>query len=425
MGTVNNRNSLSVNMNVKITPSTICGEITAPPSKSYAHRLLIASFLSGARVCVKNAGGSDDVLATVGALRSLGAEISIDESITVERSGFANNATVDCKESGSTLRFLLPIAAALGTNATFTGQGRLLSRPISGLVDALNANGAKIDGLTVNGKLRSGEFKVPANVSSQYITGLLFALPILSGDSLIIFDGAPVSTGYLDITSDVLRMFGIKVQKTDFGYSVKGNQKYISPRDVTVEGDYSGAAFMLALGAICGGVKVKGLNALSLQGDAAIVDVIKKFGGVVRVQGDCVSVDKGELRAVEIDCENIPDLVQIISVVAAFAKGATVLKNVSRLRLKESDRIAAIISQLSTAGIRCDYDCDSLFIHGGLPKCGAFSGGGDHRTVMSASVLALGAKGESEVIGCEPVNKSYTEFFNDIIKLGGKIDVCV
>ncbi|MCH5154347.1 MAG: 3-phosphoshikimate 1-carboxyvinyltransferase [Clostridiales bacterium] len=413
-------------MNVKITPSKILGEITAPPSKSYAHRLLIAAYLSGERVRVKNAGHSDDVLATDNALKSLGANIFIDDgAVTIERTAIPNNATVDCKESGSTLRFLLPVAAALGIHSAFTGQGRLLSRPISGLVDALNERGAQIDGLTVNGKLHHGEFIVPANVSSQYITGLLFALPLLSGDSSVIFDGAPVSTGYIDITLDVLNKFGISVEKTACGYNVKGNQKYKAPRDVTVEGDYSGAAFMVALGAICGDVTVKGLNPISLQGDAEIINVLKKFGANVCVQSDCVSVKKSELNAINIDCENIPDLVQILSVVAAFGKGVTILKNVNRLRLKESDRIAAITSQLNTAGIRCDYECDSLFIHGGLPIGGTFSGGDDHRTVMSASVLALGANGGSKVIGCEPVNKSYTEFFNDIIKLGGKVDVNV
>ena len=413
-------------MDVKITPSKIFGEITAPPSKSYAHRLLIAAYLSGEQVCVKNAGTSDDVLATAFALKNLGAEITVGNgSVTIVRTTVPNKATVDCKESGSTLRFLLPVAAALGINATFTGQGRLLSRPISGLVEALNANGAKIDGLTIKDKLSHGQYKVPANVSSQFITGLLFALPLLSGDSEVIFDGAPVSTGYIDITLDVLHKFGIEVQKTAFGYNVKGNQQYKAPRDITVEGDYSGSAFMLALGAICGDVKVKGLNPLSLQGDAEIVNIIKKFGAAVTVHGDGVSVKKGELNAIEADCENIPDLVQIISVLAAFAKGDTVLKNVSRLRLKESDRIQAIIEQLNTAGVRCECLGDDLYIRGGSPVGGAFSGGGDHRTVMSAAVLSLGAKGESTILGCESVSKSYTEFFNDIIKLGGKIDVCV
>ena len=413
-------------MNAKIHRSKICGTVAAPPSKSYAHRLLIAAYLSGQSVRVHGAGKSDDVCATTNALKSLGADIVIDEqTITVERKALPQNATVDCLESGSTLRFLLPVAAALGINATFTGQGRLLSRPIDGLVAALNDNGAEIDGFTVNGKLCSGEYKIPADISSQYITGLLFALPLLSGDSTIVFEGAPVSTGYIDITADVLSRFGIKIQKTAFGYSIKGNQQYTAAGDVTVEGDFSGAAFMLALGAMCGSVTVSGLNAHSLQGDAQIIDIIKMFGGKVTVDGDVVSAQKCELNAIELDCQNIPDLVQIVSVIASFASGVTVLKNVGRLRLKESDRISAISAQLDAAGVGCEFSDGNLIIRGGSPVGGTFSGGGDHRTVMSASVLALGAAGQSTVIGIDPVSKSYTEFFNDVKKLGGQIDVYV
>ena len=413
-------------MNVKIKPSKIFGEIVAPPSKSYAHRILIAAYLSGEKVCVHNAGNSNDVLATASALTSLGAQVDIHEgTITIERKTMPNSATVDCCESGSTLRFLLPVASALNVNATFTGQGRLLSRPIQELVDTLNSNGANIDGFTVKGKLRSGEFKISANVSSQYITGLLFALPLLSGDSTIVFEGEPVSVGYIDITLDVLRQFGIQIQQTNYGYFVKGNQQYKATKDITVEGDYSGSAFMLALGAIGGNVHVKGLNAHSLQGDAEILNIIKKFGATVNVSNDCVSVKKNKLNAISIDCENVPDLVQIVSVVASYAKGVTALKNVARLRLKESDRVQAIVDQLSLAGIRCDYDNGSLFIHGATPSGATFSGGNDHRTVMSATVLALAAKGESTVVGCDAVNKSYTEFFKDITKLGGQIHVDV
>ena len=413
-------------MNAKITPSNICGEIVAPPSKSYAHRILIAAYLSGKKVAVHNAGNSNDVLATLNALQSLGAEISeTDGTVTVGRIAIPTETKVDCNESGSTLRFLLPITAALGIRATFTGQGRLLARPIKELVDALNANGADIDSLTVNGKLRAGQYHIPANVSSQYITGLLFALPLLDGDSEIVFLGEPVSQGYIYITLDVLRQFGIRIATTDYGYAIKGNQVYTPPSNVTVDGDYSGAAFMLSLGAICGSVRVKGLNARTMQGDAAILNVLDKFGAKVTINDDCVSVAKNQLRAVSLDCENIPDLVQIISVVAAYADGVTTLRNVSRLRLKESDRIEAIINQLNAVGIRCDYSDGNLYIHGGKPIGAILSGGNDHRTVMSATVLALAAKGESVVVGIEPVNKSYTAFYNDISKLGGQINVDV
>lgn len=413
-------------MNVTIQPSQICGEIVAPPSKSYAHRILIASYLSGQQVRVHNAGNSKDVLATVGALKSLGAQIETNNgTVTIERKAIPSKVLVDCNESGSTLRFLLPITAALGVSATFTGKGRLLSRPIQELVQALNDNGANVDGFAVNGKLSAGEFYIPANISSQYITGLLFALPLLDGDSKIILVGESVSTGYLDITLDVLQQFGIVIERTDYGYFVKGNQRYVAKEDIVVEGDYSGAAFIMSLGAICGNVTVKGLNALSMQGDAQIVQVLQQFGAKVTVCDDCVCVSKQQLNAIELDCDNIPDLVQIISVVASYAKGVTVLKNISRLRLKESDRVQAIIDQLHVAGIRCDCDNDSLFIHGGAPHGATFSGGNDHRTVMSATVLALGAKGESTLHGAEPFTKSYPSFYNDISKLGGQIHVDV
>ena len=413
-------------MNVKITPSKINGEIVAPPSKSYAHRLLIAAYLSGQKVCVHNAGNSLDVLATTDALKNLGAQIEIaDGTITIERQNLPSCATVNCNESGSTLRFLLPVAAALGVNATFCGQGRLLSRPIEGLVQALNQNGANTNGFTVRGKLRAGEYRVAANVSSQYVTGLLFALPLLKNDSSIILEGTPVSTGYLDITLNVLQQFGIEIEKTICGYVVKGNQKYKAIPHVTVEGDYSGAAFPLSLGAICGKVKVTGLNACSLQGDAQILNVLQQFGAKVTVSDNCITVEKDKLSAVTLDAENIPDLVQIISVVGAFAKGETVLQNVTRLRLKESDRIEAIIAQLHAVGIECKFKNGNLHVQGGEPKGATLLGGGDHRTVMSATVLALGAKGQSSVLGCEPVTKSYVEFFNDISKLGGQINVDV
>ena len=413
-------------MNVTIQHSTICGEVVAPPSKSYAHRILIAAYLSGQKVCVHNVGNSNDVLATVGALQSLGAQIEYGNgSVTIERKTIPSAALVDCNESGSTLRFLLPVAAALNVKATFTGKGRLLSRPIGELVQALNDNGASIHEFTVNGKLRAGIFNVAANVSSQYITGLLFALPLLDGDSKIIFVGEPVSTGYLDVTLHVLQRFGIQVERTDYGYFVKGNQRYKALSDVTVEGDYSGAAFMLSLGALCGKVTVNGLNAVSMQGDAQIVQVLKKFGAKVTVRDDYVSIEKNHLNAIELDCENIPDLVQIISVVASYANGVTRLKNVDRLRLKESDRVQAIIDQLHAANVRCDYDNGELKVFGGAPHGACFSGGNDHRTVMSATVLALAANGESTVVNAEPFSKSYPDFYKDISKLGGRINVDV
>lgn len=413
-------------MNVTIKPSTLSGVISAPPSKSYAHRVLISAFLSGETVTVKNVGNSKDVQATLGALASLGAKVEINEnSVVISRNAAKDGVTVNCGESGSTLRFLLPVACGLGIKASFTGEGRLLQRPIKELIETLNENGAEITDLTVSGKLTAGEYRISANISSQYLTGLMLALPLLNGDSKIILVGPSVSTGYLDITLDVLKAFGIVINKTVYGYEVPGNQKYVSSNTVTIEGDYSGAAFMLSAGAMCGSVTVNGLKADSKQGDAEIVEVLKKFGADVTVTQNSITVKKAELNAINLDCENIPDLVQVISVVASIANGVTLLKNVDRLRLKESDRISAIINQLQRAGIKCVYIDGNLYVYGGKPIGAEFSGGADHRTVMSASILSICCKGESKVIGAEPVSKSYTTFFEDLRSLGGKCNVCL
>lgn len=411
-------------MQATVNYSQLKGEIIAPPSKSYAHRILISAFLSGAKVKVKNVGNSNDVLATLDALKSLGAKYCYNgEDAIIERKTTPKTAVVDCNESGSTLRFLIPVASALGVSATFTGKGRLLERPITEFLKCLNSNGANVVDFTVNGKFKSGDFYITPSISSQFITGLLFALPILDGDSKIIFTDKPVSLGYLDITQDVLSLFNIKVQKTDYGYFIKGNQQYKALDEIVVEGDYSGASFILSSGAINGDVVVKGLNNNSKQGDIKILEVLEKFGAIVQINSDNVVVKRKTLNAIDIDCENIPDLVQIISVVASFAKGTTILRNVERLKIKESDRIQAIIDQLLMAQIKCEYKDKNLYIYGGEPQNSDFSGGKDHRTVMSATVLALGIKGQSTVSEIEYSKKSYVEFFNHINKLGGKVDV--
>lgn len=411
-------------MKVSISPSKLSGIVNAPPSKSYAHRILIASFLSGQKVRVKNVGDSADVKATLGALSSIGAKVEqIDSGVIISRENISGKREIYCKESGSTLRFLLPVVASLGINGEFTGEKRLMERPLGELIDTLNDKGANIANREVKGKLVSGEYKINAGVSSQYITGLLFALPILDGDSKLILEGNVVSKGYIDITLDVLAQFGVTIEKTDYGFFIKGNQVYTPPKeDIFVEGDYSGSAFTLSIGALSsGGIRVDGLNPNSKQGDKEIVEVLKKFGAKVIVKGSSVSVSRGELKAISLDCENIPDLVQIISVVASFAQGESKLYNVDRLRIKESDRVQAILDMLSASNIKARYSDNAIYVSGGEPKGGVFDGGNDHRTVMSSAVLGLNATSDSNVLGAEAITKSYPNFFQDIIKLGGKI----
>ena len=413
-------------MKVTITPKNLCGRISAPPSKSYAHRAIIAACLSHGETVIKNVGTSDDVRATVGALFDMGFDCAIaGADAFIGKKNHLPKEIIYCNESGSTLRFLLPVAAALGIKTEFSGETGLMKRPINELIAALNRNGADINGYRINGKLKSGKFFIDGKISSQYITGLMFALPLLDGDSEIVIENGSVSGGYLDITLGVLNDFGIKVEKTERGYYVFGGQKYVAPKSVTVEGDYSGAAFYLAAGAIGGSVVVEGLKSNTRQGDAKIAEILSRFGARITVGKDYIRAESGELSGQIVDVGDIPDLAQILSVVAAFAKGKTVLKNTGRLKIKESDRAAAIEKTLFAAGIDCKVSENEITIFGKEPHGAVFTGAPDHRTVMAQTILATYARGASVVENAQAVNKSYTDFFSDYKKLGGICDVDV
>ena len=401
------------------------GEISAPPSKSFAHRYIIAAFLSGKKCAIHNVGFSEDVFSTLSAVRSLGGVIEKNgDTVIVGGRTPVKKATVDCGESGSTMRFLIPVAAALGINAFFTGRGKLLSRPVEDIAAAINGHGATLSGHTVSGKLTCGIYRISGKVSSQFATGLMFALAALSGDSEIVFTGDTVSKGYIDITVSVLREFGVKISETAAGYKIKGG--FNPPDKAFVEGDWSGAAFPLAIGALCGKVVVKNLKYPSLQPDSAILDILAEFGAKAYAEKDKITVQKGTLCGIgEICCENFPDIAQVICSVAAFSLGKTRLTGINRLKIKESDRISAIIDTLKACGVRAEYDGAALTVYGGKPKGGVFDGGKDHRTVMSATVIAAAADGVSTITEAEYCAKSYPSFFEDIKLLGGKADVSI
>lgn len=415
------------NYDLIVKPSKLTGEVIAPSSKSFAHRILISAFLSGEEVIVKNLGTSVDVEVTLNALKAMGATVKeIENGIIIKRGNtFCNGVTVDCVESGSSLRFLLPVASAFGINVTFTGSKRLLERPISELTKVLNQNGADIVGYTVNGKLKAGKFFIDGSISSQYVTGLLLALSVIDGESEIIINGKLVSKPYVDITLSVLKEFGVKFKQTENGYIIYGGYN-LAKTEFTVEGDWSGSAFILASGAIGGKVIVSGLNLNSCQGDMKIVDILKRFGAKITCQNDNITVEKASLTAITYDMEDIPDLCQIVAVVGAYAKGETVLTGVNRLKLKESDRISAIVNSLSLAGVKVSYDGDKIVIFGGNGiKNAIIDGGNDHRTVMSAIVMLSGANGVSKVTGAQAINKSYPEFIKDFKRIGGDVDVAI
>lgn len=415
-------------MNARILPSNLSGTFYAPPSKSQAHRFLICAYLSGERGIINNIGTSKDVYATVSALKSLGLVCRENaenngEVVFEKRNEVNNNPTVNCFESGSTLRFLLPVASALGIKCTFTGTERLLSRPNDKLIKVLNEHNADINGYSLNGKLTSGIFNIDASISSQYITGLLFSLPMLDGDSEIIFQNDVVSKDYITLTLQALQKFGITVEKKYNGFFVKGNQKYKFLNNLSVEGDFSSASFLLTAGAIGGSVTAKNLNYDSKQGDKKIIELLKEFGANVEIKQNEITVSKNERKAFNFDAKSTPDLIQIASVLACFANGECKISGVDRLKIKESDRLKGIMEFLSKSGVKSRYLPDELIISPSQPVGNTFNGDNDHRTVMSECILSTFSSGNSTILGVEAVNKSYPDFFKDYTLLGGKTNV--
>ena len=396
---------------VKIENSILNGTVTAPPSKSAAHRALICSFLAGGG-SVFPIINSKDMQATTGVIDALKR----------------GDSTLNCIESGSTLRFMIPVAASLGKNVTFTGEGRLPERPVGEYLEILPKHNVKVESngflpLSISGKLTNGTYEAAGDVSSQYITGLLLALANVDGDSAVILTTKLQSKPYVDMTVKVMADYGVDVKETEFGYLIHGNQQF-KKLDYTVEGDWSQAAFFLVAGAIGGDITVNGLDMNSTQGDKEIVNVIRNFGGNITVDDNEIRCFGGELKGTEIDASDIPDLVPIIAVLAAFAKGKTVIRGAERLRYKESDRIESVVQNLKLLGAQVQETTDGMIINGGKKLNSAkLKGFNDHRIVMAFSVAGLYIDGTVEIDDAESINKSYPSFFEDYNRLGGKADV--
>lgn len=417
--------------NVKYSPYTPSGTITAPPSKSDVHRAIICAALSGGVCTITPVALSNDIKATIGCVEALGAKTSIDKDIlTVDGTDIFKNksATLDCIESGSTLRFLIPVAAAGGIDAEFTGSGSLVTRPIGLYNDILPDKGVTLDSnnglpLKIGGKLKAGVFKVPGNISSQFISGLLFALPLLRGDSDIILTSPIQSAGYINMTIRTMEKFGIEVDVTDTGWHVRGSQRYI-PSDYKTDGDWSQAAFFLVSGAINGEITVNNLNTDSKQGDRKIAELLREFGAEVIQGADSATVKKSKLSAIEINASQIPDLVPALAVCASFAEGTTKIINAERLRIKESDRLKSTAALINSLGGNAVELPDGLEITGSEKLIGGTAKGfNDHRIVMSAAVCAAGAQNPIICTDALSVNKSYPEFFNDYNSVGGKSEI--
>ena len=421
-------------MNVKVGKNPLKkGQVRVISSKSDGHRSLIAAALAEEESVLFVDGWSDDLEATTRCLQALGAEIYKEPSgieVVPIRRNLDKEVVLDCGESGSTLRFLLPVAAALGRTAVFEGQGRLPERPIGILLDELAKHGCTVSGdklpVKLEGKLQSGVYTLPGNISSQFITGLLFALPLLEGDSEIQLTTAAESVGYINMTLKTLKTFGVEVQERENGWFIPGGQSFEGPRMRFTEGDWSNAAFWLTAGAIKGSVGCQGLDMESAQGDRAIVSLLEEFGAETKMILNQVTVTNKEMKGIEIDASQIPDLVPILCVAGAGAEGKTVIYNAGRLRIKESDRLAAMAECLKKIGVEAEEKEDGIIITGGCnPPEGevVIDSHGDHRIVMAMAIAAVSLGVDIIIENADAVNKSYPSFFIELKKLGGVVDV--
>ena len=406
-----------------VLPGPRSGSVRIPASKSQAHRLLICAALGREQTTVYCDGLSKDILATVRCLNSLGAEIQIEDgalAVTPIRQVPLELVHLYCGESGSTLRFLLPVVGALRARAVFHREGRLPDRPLHPLDEQLRAGGMLLreEGslLYCEGSLSCGSYTLPGNVSSQYISGMLMALPRVSGDSRLTVTGPVESAAYIRMTLDALGQFGIQIDRQEKGYRIPGEQSFAGPAAVRVEGDWSNAAFFLCLGALSDqGVCVQGLSEASSQGDQAVLDILRRFGAEVRKTEDGILVRKGSLRGIRIDAAPVPDLIPVLSIVAAAAQGETRVENALRLRLKESDRIKSSVGLICCLGGQAEELDEGLVIRGsGSLLGGTVDACGDHRIAMSAAVAASICEQAIVFPGAECVEKSYPRFWSDL-----------
>lgn len=404
-----------------ITAGTRSGAVTAPASKSMAHRRLIACALSGENCSLHINGLSDDLKATINCLCSLGSSIREMEddlfNIAASDKAVGGICRLNCGESGSTLRFILPIVAALGKSAVFSMKDGLARRPIDALTEVIEGHGGRIrkssNELFFDGQLLPGEYFIPGNISSQYISGLLFALPLLNGTSFLRITGNIESENYILMTEGVLKEAGIYFKKEGKQYVIPGNQRFSPGKEMTIEADWSNAAFFLCMGALSlRGVTVNGLKLSSVQGDKEILSILKRFGAVVKEEGNALTVRRGQLIGQEIDAAGIPDLIPVISSIAACAEGTTRIKNAARLRLKESDRLETTAAMLTDLGAYAEVLKDGLVIHGkAYLEGGRVCPANDHRIAMAAAVAAAACRNDVIVTESECVRKSYPEFW--------------
>ncbi|MCL2857576.1 MAG: 3-phosphoshikimate 1-carboxyvinyltransferase [Oscillospiraceae bacterium] len=421
-------------MRVSVAPGAIKGEVWAIPSKSHLHRLLICAALADRPTLLRSGPtAAEDITATIDCLSALGAKIErVPHGFAVtptDRARLPAQATLPCGESGSTLRFMLPVVPALGVTGRFELHGRLPQRPLAPLDAQLIDGGVRLSWETPNvlrceGQLRPAHYTLPGDISSQYITGLLLALPLLNGESSLTVTGQIESEDYITMTLQAMAGFGLTPPLVDGRYQIGGTD-FKSPGEMAAEGDWSNAAFWLCAGAMPGGdITCRGLSAASSQGDRAILPILEAMGARANWEGNTLRVREGRRRAVEIDGRATPDLIPVLCAVAALADGETVVKNAARLRLKESDRLTATAQTLNALGAKITEEESSLRIQGvERLKGGAADSWGDHRIAMMAAVASAGCEGPVAITGGQAVRKSYPGFWDELSALGKQVSI--
>jgi 3-phosphoshikimate 1-carboxyvinyltransferase len=416
-------------MKVKVYPGFASGQISVPPSKSLLHRAIISACLAKGKSVVKNIVLSEDIKATIEAFKRLGIKIQKEEnSLIIYGKGdlsFVGDETINCNESGSTIRFIIPIFTN-SKGIKITGKPSLLKRPLSIYEELFKKNSLtferKTSSIFLKGELPHGVFEVAGNVSSQFISGLMFALPLKTNDSIIKIIGNLESKRYVDMTIFVLSKFGIKITQYEDSYYIKGNQKYNNTNYI-VESDFSQLAFFAVAGTINGEIKINNVNLDSLQPDKEIINIIRKMEGKINKDKGSLIFSKTQTIGIDIDVSQSPDIAPILSILGGLSLGQTNILNAKRLRIKETDRLKATNDILNKLGVRSQIYQDSLIILGQKHfNSNTFNSYNDHRMVMSLAIAALRANKPIIINRAEAINKSYPHFFEDLQSLGIKVE---
>ena len=416
-------------MNVLIYPRKLGGSVAVPPSKSQSHRAIIAASLAKGKSVISNVIYSEDILATIGAMEKIGVKFikNPNQLIVngVSRIGISDDNFIECNESGSTLRFLIPILSLSRQKIVFTGKKSLFQRPL-GVYESLFKN-MKLqfqkneDSLIISGSLMPGNYSIPGNISSQFISGLLFAFPLLKGDSKITIVEPYESKKYVDMTLDMLKKSGIEVLESNLTYTIKGNQTY-SPIQIKIEGDYSQMAFFAVMGLIGEDIECKNMPFESLQPDFKIMDFIAQTKGQFTKIDNGYQFIKSQTVSGTFDVSQSPDIAPILAILLALSKGTSVIENADRLKLKESNRLLSTYNTLKTLGVKVEMTEDSLIIEGQPDfEGGIFDSYNDHRIVMSIAAASVRCKKQVLIKNAEAVQKSYPDFFEDFKSLGAEI----